>query len=431
MNRLRVKISALLAVAIFLIVCVITYLLAVIGRPPHNDREAEIAAAQIVLLNNLINPNGPKLGPDLAGRFGVRDAPEGGKPIEPAQRDLAEELWQLGVERPVQVTAAGPDRWPVASLDLGDGRFLVAPIASHPAPPPSLFGLLLAWVAAVTLGATAVVVFVVFRITKPLVMLERAVADMGPNGEMAALPEVGPQEVQVTARAVNRLSSRLRSAMESRMRLVAAAGHDLRTPMTRMRLRAEFLPDGDRERWLADLDELDRIADSAIRLVQEETVGASGEPMRFDLLVGGVAEELVEIGHAVTIATLEPATIVAGQLSLRRAIRNLMVNAATHGGGATVTLTVRDARAELTIRDQGPGIPDALMQRVFEPFFRVDPARKSSIPGAGLGLAIAREIVGRSGGVLELQNAPDGGLRQTVSFPATGRRGEPLAEAAE
>jgi signal transduction histidine kinase len=219
----------------------------------------------------------------------------------------------------------------------------------------------------------------------------------------------------VTARAINSLSARLKAAMESRMRLVAAAGHDLRTPMTRMRLRAEFLVDPDREKWLADLDELDHIADSAISLVREETTTEALNPIRLDVLLRDVVAELGELGMDLRLGSIVPAEIVIRPLSLKRALRNLLVNAATHGRGAIVSLRKSGAHARIEILDHGDGIPDDLLQRAMEPFFRVDPSR--STRGAGLGLAIAREIILRNGGQLTLANTAAGGLSHTVTVP--------------
>jgi signal transduction histidine kinase len=208
--------------------------------------------------------------------------------------------------------------------------------------------------------------------------------------------------------------------MESRMRLVAAAGHDLRTPMTRMRLRAEFLDEEDRVEWLNDLNELDRIADSAIRLVREEAGVEDTEPVALDRLLRDLATELKQVGHPVTTGALSPALVKAGPLALKRALQNLIINAATHGGGARLALSVEGHRAIVRIEDDGPGIPPDLLSRVFEPFFRVDPARRQSVPGAGLGLAIAREIVERNGGTITIENKAPRGLRQTVGFEIAG-----------
>jgi signal transduction histidine kinase len=232
------------------------------------------------------------------------------------------------------------------------------------------------------------------------------------------LPETGPAELRATARALNTMTARLKNAAESRMRLVAAAGHDLRTPMTRMRLRAEFLDEEERSMWLSDLEELDRIADSAIQLVREETQRETSQLLRVDEIIAEICKDLASMKASVTIMKMESVTVLSAPLALTRAIRNLVINAATHGGGAFVTVGLENSTASITIDDEGPGIPDQSMSRVFEPFFRVDPARRKSGPGAGLGLAIAKEIVERHGGKLTLQNRSPKGLRQTIIFPA-------------
>lgn len=202
------------------------------------------------------------------------------------------------------------------------------------------------------------------------------------------------------------------------MRLVAAAGHDLRTPMTRMRLRAEFIEDDEeRGKWLSDIEELDQIADSAIRLVREEVSKDGADVLRLDRMVEEIADELHDFGHPVRCGELAPLSVRAGPLALRRALRNVMINAATHGGGAEITLSKDKGCAVVTVQDSGPGIPEAVIGQVFEPFFRVDLARRKTVPGAGLGLAIAREIVERYGGTLALRNTEPHGLIQQLVFP--------------
>jgi signal transduction histidine kinase len=202
------------------------------------------------------------------------------------------------------------------------------------------------------------------------------------------------------------------------MRLLAAAGHDLRTPITRMRLRAEFVEDDEeRKLWLNDLEELERIADSAILLVREESGKASAETLRLDSLVRSIAGELKTQNLDVTVTGTEPVSVRAGKVALSRALRNLMINAATHGRRASVRVgSAGEPMAEVVIDDEGPGIPPEMLCRVFEPFFRVDPGRRQNIPGAGLGLTIAREIVQRAGGDIKISNRDGGGLRQVVEL---------------
>jgi signal transduction histidine kinase len=253
---------------------------------------------------------------------------------------------------------------------------------------------------------------------RPLALLESAVESVGPDGTLPALPERGPAEVRATAKALNSLSSRLKRAMESRMRLVAAAGHDLRTPITRMRLRAEFVEDDEeRARWLTDLDELERIADSAILLVREESGKAPPELIQLDELVGSIGAELRDQNLDVTQTTVEPVKVRASRLTLNRALRNLIINAATHGVRARVEVGGANGTARIVIEDEGPGIPPDLLGQVFEPFFRADPARRQDIRGAGLGLTIAREIIQRAGGTISISNGAGGGLRQVVELP--------------
>jgi signal transduction histidine kinase len=184
-----------------------------------------------------------------------------------------------------------------------------------------------------------------------------------------------------------------------------------------MRLRVEFLDEPDREKFLADIDELDHIADSAIRLVHEESQDGEGEAVRLDGVVRDVAAELQELQLDVRMEDAETAHVMVKPLSLKRAIRNLLINAATHGGGATVRFHHKCESVVIEIVDDGPGIPEKLLGRAFEPFFRVNAAR-SSTAGAGLGLAIAKEIIQRNRGTVNRANRANGGLIQTIEIPA-------------
>jgi signal transduction histidine kinase len=297
---------------------------------------------------------------------------------------------------------------------MGPG-WLTWPVPSHTAPPRVWFGIA-GWMGLIAIGVIGVALIVAHQTTKQLKFLETMAKAVGRDGILPRVPEEGSAEIRATARALNMMGDSLKNAVETRMRLVAAAGHDLRTPMTRMRLRAEFLDDDERSQWLHDLDELDRIADSAIQLVREETVGKGTEPIRLDLLVRQICQELVLIKFPVEIAGLDQVTVRMSPLAFTRALRNLVINAATHGGGAIVRVAASDARAMVVIDDNGPGIPHKDLSSVFEPFFRVDPARRKHIPGAGLGLAIAKEIIERQGGTLVVENRNPSGLRQTLSF---------------
>lgn len=345
--------------------------------------------------------------------FHLQPTPVEGKLLE-APTKLLQEAFQKSRANFEIFVKQSPDgqRW--ASIKMGPG-WLSWPIREH-APPPEVWWGLAGWMVLITVGVIGVALTVAHQTTNQLKLLESIAMSVGKDGILPVVKEEGSIEIKATARALNMMGASLKKAMDSKIRLVAAAGHDLRTPMTRMRLRAEFLDDQERAEWLRDLDEMDRIADSAIQLVREETVGKGTEVIKLNDLLRDICDELILIKMPVTIAELDEVSVKVSPLALTRALRNLIINAATHGGGAIVSLQARDRVAVVMIDDNGPGIPEQFLASAFEPFFRVDPARRQSIPGAGLGLAIAKEIVERQGGTLGIENRRPHGLRQILSF---------------
>jgi signal transduction histidine kinase len=368
---------------------------------------------------------------DNAAVFHLQSGPGPGEILERQTAEVKESFRTRGVPFDVVVKKSPAGRQTV-SVNMGPG-WLTWPVPTHTPAPRVWYGIA-GWMGLIALGVIGVALIVAHQTTKQLKFLETMAKAVGRDGILPRVREEGSAEIRATARALNMMGESLKNAVEIRMRLVAAAGHDLRTPMTRMRLRAEFLDDDERSRWLDDLDELDRIADSAIQLVREETVGKGTEPIRLDMMVRQICQELVLIDFPVQIAGLDAVTVRISPLAFTRALRNLVINAATHGGGAIVRVAASDATALVVIDDNGPGIPAKDMCSVFEPFFRVDPARRKHITGAGLGLAIAKEIIDRQGGTLVVENRKSGGLRQTLAFeselaasPAAAPRGKPLA----
>lgn len=416
MNTLRVKIVVLLVVAIVSVVGVLTIVLFSLLGPPRASRAFDGVAQQIEMVLDL-SREGP-------GAVTLASEPAQGQFYEARTEAVRAALKERGLDLPVTVTRSGRSEPLIVSIPIGDQGWLLMPTAMPPQGPP--WKALLRWLAVITLGATAVAVFAANRMIRPLVFLQNAVASVGADGLLPELPERGPAEVRATAEALNSLSARLKRSMDSRMRLVAAAGHDMRTPITRMRLRAEFVGDEEeRATWLNDLDELERIADSAIMLVREETGAAALERIRLDKLVGDICAELKEQKLNVSVVNQRPVTVLASRFKLNRALRNLIINAATHGVRARMSVGGDGTIARIVIEDDGPGISEALIHQVFEPFFRADPARRQDIPGAGLGLTIAHEIVSRAGGRIDIANRPDGGLLQTVELPEAPDETEP------
>jgi signal transduction histidine kinase len=411
MNTLRTKIALLLVTSIVSVVALITLAVMYFFATP-NEMEIDLLAKQLVIMD--------RLGKKNPGAGDLSKSPDTGK-LDEAQTELIRAATaRYGAPMDVTVTYAAYDRrFRVASIRVAPQRWILVDI--DPPDEPKLW----IWFMLITIGVGSIAVFAANRMSKPLALLESAAESVGPDGTVPTLAERGPAEVRATAAAINSLSARLKRATESRMRLVAAAGHDLRTPLTRMRLRSEFVTDNEeRGLWLRDIDELGRIADSAIQLVREETTKASPEVIRVDDLVRTVVWDLQEQNFEIELADSNTgeAYVKANRLALSRALRNLLINAATHGVRGVVAVT-GGKMARITICDQGPGIADDVLDQVFEPFFRADRARGQTIPGAGLGLTISREIVRRDGGDISISNRDGGGLIQVVELPAVSLDG--------
>lgn len=406
MIPLRLRLALLLFVAIVTVVVLAAVITAQIVERGRDGSFNRAFAEEVSVVTRLVGGSAER-----AREAGITLGP---KPDGRLVRRLNEELMAFDLPPSAMIVATDDNKRQLA-FPVTDTEWAYL---SYPSRPPSPFRALVSYLSLVVLGAIVVSFFVASRILGPMRMIENALAAVGPEGVPPPIPEKGPPETRATAHALNRLSARLKSAMESRMRLVAAAGHDLRTPMTRLRLRAEFLPDDDRAIWLRDLDELDQIADSAIRLVREEAEPGAFEPISLRRLAQDVVKEVSEIGLSASIVPGDAPALVRGQpLALKRALRNLVENAARHGGGAVVQVTQADSRAVFRVEDDGPGIPDDLLAQAFEPFFRVDAARRKVHKGAGLGLAIAREIVERNGGTIIIRNRQPHGLLQEVTLP--------------
>jgi signal transduction histidine kinase len=413
MMSLRARIAATLVLSIICVVGISTATL-FWARAGHEQKEQEeyvrLVSEGILLIAPFFRDDGMDRSAHL------RSSPAAGEPRPELTSLLQSQLRSAGADLEIVVTQPAGTPHPVASVRFQSGWLAIPVRDRHPR--GGILVALAGWILLVTVGTVGVAVWFAYRITRHLSALERVAATIDADGVVPLLPESGPAELKATARALNTMTAKLKSAAESRMRLVAAAGHDLRTPMTRMRLRAEFLEEDDRALWLNDLEELDRIADSAIQLVREETQREKIQLLRVDEIINEICRDLALMKASVTVLKMDAVTISSAPLALTRAVRNLVINAATHGGGALVTVGLEDGAASITIDDEGPGIPEQSMSRVFEPFFRVDPARRKSGPGAGLGLAIAKEIVERHGGKLTLQNRSPKGLRQRIVFPA-------------
>ncbi len=286
-------------------------------------------------------------------------------------------------------------------------------------PPPGW-----AWpsVTAMVLMALAILLIVgisVRRITRPLSALEDAAERLGRGEAVVPLDETGPRELRAATAAFNAMQARLRRFVEDRTRLLAAIGHDLRTPITALRLRAEFVEDAEtRTRILATLDEMQALVEATLTLARDDAATEPTEATDLGGLVRGLAADLAELGWPVTAAETPALKARCRPMALRRALRNLAENAVRYGGGARLSVARGAQGPVIRVDDDGPGIPEDRLEAVFEPFVRLEESRSRETGGVGLGLAIARSVARAHGGELLLRNRPDGGLRAELLLPA-------------
>jgi signal transduction histidine kinase len=302
------------------------------------------------------------------------------------------------------------------SLALSSGQWFNAR-ARPPAPSWLWLKATLTSVGITAVLLTLTLLLAVRQILRPMNELSLAAHAFG-RGEKVRIPEKGPEDVREVTRAFNQMQEQVGRAQEDRARLLAALAHDLRTPITSMRLRVEMLPEGeDRDRLLDSLREMQHLAEATLDFIRGTT---TEQHRRYDLatLLDSLCGDLQEMGLAVHCQD-SPRCVLQGQPeAVKRALRNLIENAVNYGEQAEVTLATTDTEAVVTIVDQGPGIPEAERERVFEPFYRLEQSRNRETGGAGLGLAIARTLIRGMGGEIRLGPGPDGqGLKVSVTLP--------------
>jgi signal transduction histidine kinase len=334
-----------------------------------------------------------------------------------------------GPLRPHEVQMFGGPFWHrlIVSLRLPEGRWLTV---SLPMEPPRLWYSpdFLAAFLLMTAAAALLTLWTVRRLTAPVRTLALAAEALGRDVNAPPLPEDGPSEVAIAAVAFNTMAARIRRFVQDRTELLTAIGHDLRTPITRLKLRAEFMEDDEqRRKMLIDLEELEAMVSATLAFGRDAT--SAEQVTRLDLaellhtIIDEASDAWPEMAEKLRYEGPAHLTIRARTLALKRALANLVANAVNYGGGALVRLTPSDGHVKtdghvkIEIEDDGPGIPPQELDRAFEPFHRGEPSRNRETGGVGLGLPIARNICRAHGGDVTLANRPTGGLRATVTLP--------------
>ncbi len=304
----------------------------------------------------------------------------------------------------------------MADGQIADGKWLNIETGVPPRP-PIVGSLLLSWAFA-AMAIALVVIVAVRRITRPLRHLADAADLLGRGQAGPPIPEAGPEEVRRATAAFNRMRDRLDRFIADRTRMLGAISHDLRTPITSLRLRAEFIEDpATREKMLETLEEMQRMTEAALAFAREESTREGAKTVELSALLDSLCADLKDMGQDVTMAEAERTPIACRPVSLKRALRNLIENAVTYGGAARVALEQSPDQVTVTIDDDGPGIPAGDLERIFEPFVRLEESRNQETGGVGLGLSIARSIARAHGGDVTLENRREGGLRARLFLP--------------
>jgi signal transduction histidine kinase len=393
-------------------------------------------AERIANLVGVLQHTAPVFRPGLASSFSGQsmsiavtsrsNVPENAKPdrrLNRLARAVSERLdgpyWQE-----IRIINVAPDEdqeaarlMPIRiSVGLRDGAWINVEFVAVESLPLATPGFI-AWTAASVLLVLGLSYYAFRRVTRPLEGLTRAAESLGRSGRTETLQETGASEVRRAARAFNEMQGRIRRLLEDRMQMVAAISHDLRTPITRLKLRAEFVDDPEqREKMLRDLDEMETMIKETLALARED---ANPEPRaKVDLvqLLGDSLEGMPQVTLEIA-PSVKGAVIEAQPIALKRAVVNLIENAVVYGKRAKVRLCETPKEFAILIEDEGPGIPEAELDRVFRPFYRLEASRNRDSGGAGLGLAIARSVVRAHGGDIVLKNRLEGGLQAAISLP--------------
>jgi len=312
---------------------------------------------------------------------------------------------------------------------LPDGDMISAKTPDRPHRPPFWGGPWLTTIMFALISSTLLGLWAARALTSPLSSFAKAAENFSLDGDAPALLERGPEEIRSLARALNRMRQRISALMNDRTKMLAAISHDLRTPLTRMRLRCEFVEDElQRSRMLADLDQMHAMLGSVLSFLRN---GRKLEPLTLvDIasILQLVADQFADVGHNVVYVGPTHAMATVRPDDLMRSVTNLVENAAKYGKETVVRLTVSGKCLTIDVEDDGPGIADALKPDMLEPFVRGDDARNmDEATGFGLGLSIAKAIVQAHGGELSLHDRKPCGLIARIELPLSRTTLRPAA----
>jgi signal transduction histidine kinase len=420
------QIAALVVASIIAIHLILTATF-LIHRPdqidPSIDRGHGQLTAAVQLLAAAPPDARPRLFADIARAFpqlNIESLPPGPVPAasQPDGVDPCSLHRRLGSNYRIFSLAHGEDIHKIG-IALPDGAMISAKVMpDHGQRPfwggPWMMTLLFAVISVTLLGLWAA-----RALTAPLSSFAKAAESFSLNGAAAPLPERGPEEIRSVAKALNRMRERITTLIDDRTKMLAAISHDLRTPITRMRLRSEFIEDeAHRSRMLDDLDQMRSMLESVLSFLRNDRNLEAMTLVDIASTLQLVADQFADIGHKVVYDGPEHAMATARPDDLHRSITNLVENAVRFGNDTTIRLRMSPDTVTIEVEDDGPGITDARKDTMLEPFVRGDDARNmDEAAGFGLGLSIARTIVQAHGGKLSLNDRQPHGLIARIQLP--------------
>jgi signal transduction histidine kinase len=437
LKRISGQIAALVVASIITIHLIITATFFV-HRPdqpdPSVDRGHGQLAANIQLLGAAPAAERPRLMADIARafpQFDLKNLPPGPllTAIDPDSSGLRGLHRRLGGN--YRIFSLGQDplqpREPrTIAIALPDGAMLSARVGPDQWQRPFWGGPWMTTLLFVVVSLTLLGLWAARALTAPLSAFAKAAESFSLNGAAAPLPERGPEEIRFLARALNRMRERITVLIDDRTRMLAAISHDLRTPITRLRLRSEFIEDElHRGQMLHDLDQMRSMLESVLSFLRNDRRLESMTLVDIASTLQLVTDQFADMGCKVGYDGPEHAMAMARPDDLHRAITNLVENAVKFGGATTLRLKMSPHAATIEVEDDGPGISDARKQVMLEPFVRGDDARNmDEASGFGLGLSIARAIVEAHGGELTLNDRMPHGLLVRIKLPAQAEQRE-------
>jgi signal transduction histidine kinase len=308
-------------------------------------------------------------------------------------------------------------RLPGPGAPIGAGVMVTT--QGPPPPPPRPWGPIAMTIVFIVISVSLLGFWAARALISPLNQFADAAESFRGDGAIAPLPERGPYEIRVAAQALNRMRERIRQLIDDRTRMLVAVGHDLRTPITRLRLRSEFIEDEAlRAPMLRDLDQMQAMIESVLMFLRTGGIRERATPIDVATSLQTICDQFADMGHDVTYCGPDHLIIVASADEIHRAVTNLVDNAVRYGTRTVVRLAEEGSEAKIDVEDDGPGIPDAQKTAMLEPFVRGDAARgMNEKAGFGLGLSIARAVVERHGGSLELVDRQPRGLIVRIVLP--------------